>query len=243
MDLGINIVGLKKVGKGLSDLPKQIRFATAVALTRTAKDVHAELGHEMRRVFERPTPFTLKSHFWVSAKAKDLDNQSSRVGIKDFAGKGTPAEKYLRAQVFGGERDQKRFEKWMGGASGGRNLYLVPGPGAKLDSFGNVRRGVYVKVMSALKTHPDPLAHRTATSRKRNKRLQEFFIGEPRGVGRSKGIYERKRKKISLLFIFATKPRYKKRYKFYEVGEKKADKVYDDHFKREYRKALISAFK
>ena len=42
----------------LSGQQRQVSYAAAVALTRTAAQIKAALPSELDRVFDRPTPFT-----------------------------------------------------------------------------------------------------------------------------------------------------------------------------------------
>lgn len=71
---------------------EQIPFAAVVAMTRTAQAVRDVQLTEMRRVFDRPTPYTMNSLFVQPATKR---RPQAAVGFKEFAGKGTPAWKYL----------------------------------------------------------------------------------------------------------------------------------------------------
>src|ERR1035441_633525 len=75
---------------------RQLPFATAKALTRTAQLIKAAEVDEMRRVFDRPTPWTLNSVFITPATK---DNLIARVWLKQDAAKGTPAAKYLLSEI------------------------------------------------------------------------------------------------------------------------------------------------
>jgi hypothetical protein len=59
---------------------RQMPFAVALALTRTAQDVKRAEQAEMRGVFDRPTPFTLNSLFTKPATKQSLE---ARVWVKD----------------------------------------------------------------------------------------------------------------------------------------------------------------
>jgi hypothetical protein len=87
---------------------QQIPFALSFAINRTARQVEAKLKQEMARVFDRPTPFTLSSIYVIPSTKYNL---TAVVGIKDSAAKGTPASKYLLAEIEGGPRHAKRSEK------------------------------------------------------------------------------------------------------------------------------------
>lgn len=76
-----------------SQFENQIPFATALALTRTAKDVQRELVATMGTFIDRPTPFTLNSIGTTMATKASL---TSTVYIKDIQAK------YLAWQIAGG---------------------------------------------------------------------------------------------------------------------------------------------
>lgn len=192
---------------------KQLPFATARALTRMAGLVSDFERLEMLKVFDRPTPFTLNSIYTLPATKAKL---YSVVGIKDFTSKGSPAARYLYPEIFGGERAQKRSEFSITIKVHGQTIYMVPGPGLKLDQYGNVTRGRMTTILSALGASLDPLQNRT---RRGGKSLTEYFIGSP-GQGRPQGIWQRKGKKLLLLFIFTKRPVYRKRFDFFAVANK-----------------------
>ena len=47
---------------------RQIPFAAAQALTRTAQDAQEREVHEIRDVFNRPTPYTLSAVFLIGGR-------------------------------------------------------------------------------------------------------------------------------------------------------------------------------
>ena len=61
------MISLKVVGNNkallakLKDNQKQINFALAVALTKTAQTLQAQQYGEIKKVFDRPTPYSLNS--------------------------------------------------------------------------------------------------------------------------------------------------------------------------------------
>lgn len=131
----------------------QLPFAIATALTKTAQDIKDAEIREVKDVFDRPTPYTLESFYVRPAKKTQL---VASVGIKDFAGKGTPAIKFLAAQINGGARRQKRFERALqsvGAMPSG--YYAVPGSAAKLDAYGNLDRGLIVQLLSYFQAFPE----------------------------------------------------------------------------------------
>ncbi|QDQ26715.1 hypothetical protein FNU76_10255 [Chitinimonas arctica] len=121
---------------------------TAIALTRTAGHAQRQVQATMPRVFDRPTPYTLRGMRVKPARANLLQ---AEVTFKDDTFKGTPAEKYLGPEVFGGARRLKRFERALQ-AKGlmPAGMVAVPGEAMQLDSFGNMRGSEIVKLLSQL---------------------------------------------------------------------------------------------
>jgi hypothetical protein len=97
---------------------KQVPYATARALTATAKDVQRALTEAIPQVFDRPTPFTQRAIGMTWATKNTL---RSKVFIKDVqAG-------YLRLQVSGGTEFPKK------------RALVVPA-GVALNAYGNMTR-------------------------------------------------------------------------------------------------------
>lgn len=206
---------------------KQVGFARTVALTRTARATSAHLKTVILRVFDRPVPFTQNAVTWLSTTP---DKQQVDVFVRYFAGKGTPAAKYLRAQVFGGGRRQKRSEVALAtsiltrDAMGNRG-YWVPGPGVKLDAYGNVTGGTMRRILSELKAAGDQSM--TARSRKRNKRYrgERYFI-PTKASGLAPGVWVERRGRIEPALFFVHDPQYRKRFDFFGEGIRFAEGIY-----------------
>ena len=147
---------LKQAERYLQGLRKdQVPFATAYALTQTAKNAQSNIIEQMKRVFDRPKPYTLNGTYVKPATKRNL---VALVKLKDgYLGdageqskKGTP-DKYLAAQVKGGARRPTGFERVL--ISQGMmppGYYAVPTNFAPKDAFGNVPSGFYTRVMSQL---------------------------------------------------------------------------------------------
>lgn len=79
-------------------IEKQARFATAVALTQTAKDAQAAVTQALPQIFEAPTPFTQKSIAITPARKDSLvawvfakDIQAKYLATQEVGGQQTPA--------------------------------------------------------------------------------------------------------------------------------------------------------
>ncbi len=225
-------IDVETVTRMLDDLEKkQVPFATAKALTATAQHVKQELEQEMKRVFDRPTPYTLKALFLKAARKKDL---IATVGLKDWAYKGTAATKYLMPQIEGGARGPKRSEALLRGRGIlGNNQYIVPGKGTRLNKYGNMTRGQIQKALSNLKAQRDSYQNTT------NKKKVAYFAGKINGTP---GIWERRGRRVKPLFIFVKQPRYTKRFQFYQVAERTAAEHFEDEFDKALTQALATAY-
>lgn len=214
---------------------KQWAFTTAIAMTRTGVRIKGAEQDTMRRVFDRPTDFTVNSVYLSPATPSKLE---AEVFFKDWAPKGRAAGKYLLPQVHGGERELKGFERALqhaGWLPPGR--FLVPASGAALDSHGNVSRGLIVKILSQLGANPSG-ANETLKLRKRRNATQQrgrYFYGDPGHHGR--GIWERISfafgSAVNPIFIEVRKrPTYTVRFPFFDVGERVAGEAFTDEFAR-----------
>lgn len=209
---------------------KQIPFAIQQAINKTAYQVKDELVAEMKRVFDRPTPYTLNA---IRVKTTDKKTLEALVWLKDEFGtsKGTAATKYLYPQIAGGGRSVKRFEKWMQGRGILPNgMHVVPASGAELDQYGNIKRGTFTKVLSKLQANPDPMANETIASRKRasSRRAKQpkasYFVGRPGNGKLPLGIWARygfgAGSAVKPVMFFVGQPKYRKRFHFMEVAAK-----------------------
>lgn len=224
-----------EVKRALAQQQKQIAFATAVALTKTAQDVRAAERREMERVFDKPTRYTLNSLYIKPATKQSL---TAVVWLKDDTSKGTPAGKYLLPQIEGGTRVPKRFEEWLQRAGHlASGWFAVPGQGARLNAHGNMSAGQITQILSALQAHPDVYARSTKNSKKRNPRQAEYFASK--GGHLPYGVWQRTRTGVKPVLIFVKQVSYKKRLDFFGV----ARKVIDARFEHHWRAAIDMAWR
>lgn len=225
---------------------KQVNFATRVALTRTAQKAKEAEVKEMRDVFRNPTPYTLNSVYVKPATATRLE---ATVMLKDEATKAVPAAKFLRAQIDGGQRVQKRFERALQAVGAMPTGYrAVPGAGARLDAYGNMSSGQIVQILAFFRAFPEMgyKANMTDKGRARlargSKRQQgmAYFIGSP-GDRLPFGIYQRtsfaRGTSVRPVLLFVRSAVYQERFDFKYVAEQTAAK----EFPTEFAKAFIEA--
>ena len=120
----------------------------ADSLNRMANKVRSEVKEEMRRVFDRPTRYTMNSMYVKPAK-KNIERMYSETGFMNQSSRGNPAAKYISPQADGGKRNLKGFELKLKAAgilpSG---YYTAPGSGAKLNQYGNVSQATIKQILS-----------------------------------------------------------------------------------------------
>ncbi len=240
-----------ELGKGLGDLSRRhIPFAAAAALTATAKAAQAKEVHEMRDVFDRPTPWTLGATFIKPATKTNLE---ASVYLKDFAGKGIPATKFLAAQITGGDRRIKRFERALRQAGHLPDDYrVVPGSGAQLDAYGNIKPSQIVQILSYFRAFPEAGYRANMTDRRRKrlargtKRQQGFayFIGRP-GDRLPLGVWQRfgfsRGSAIKPVLIFVRHTRYEAVFDFAYVATTTAQREFPTQFASALAEALRTA--
>lgn len=243
-------VELKEALKALERLrTDQIPFATAYALTQCAKAGQADVESQIARVFDRPTPYTLKA---VRTKPATKRNLVAEVKLKDESFKGNPAVRWLIAQVRGGARSHKGFEKLMQRAGVmPQGWYAIPTKNAPLDRYGNVPGSVINRILSQTQSSRDILTRETPRSRARNvrraikRREGRYFVASadnPKTRHLAAGIWERVTfgfgNSIRPVFVFSpTPPTYTKRLPFEDIVQKAVARELRTQFARGFQLA------
>jgi len=245
--------------RSLSNIERRhVPFATARALTRTAQEVKAAERQEMERKLDRPTPYTLNSLFVRPATKTDLN---ARVWIKDEAGKGTPANRFVGPNVEGGGRNAKRFERALQ-ATGlmPREWRAVPAEAAQIDRFGNMAASQIRMLLSYFQSaemRAGYSGNMTARRKgaiakgnvKRGTRGVVYFVSHGKGqrVGASSwkngrnqnlpaGIWQRTSfgslgTAIKPVVLFVRTAQYQSRLDFYGVAQRVSAARFEDNFK------------
>jgi hypothetical protein len=225
----------------LSDFPDQVRFASSLAINKTAQQVKKDLQKEMKRVFDRPTPYTLNGLFIAPSTKQHLQAEVWLKGDGSFApsSNGTAQVKYLSPEIFGGERKPRSSELDLRRADFLEDdMFTTPGYEfeQKLDRYGNVPSSVIMRMITNLKIQQEDHGvqqNQTASSKKRRKGRAEYFVmGKNPGLG----VFRRKTGSDDLESVlwFVKKPHYQKRFDFFGVAEKSAA----EHMPKELVKAV-----
>ena len=241
--LHLSVKGLDRVHRRLKKAEKGIEAAKVSATNRLAYIVRNSEKKEMRRVFDRPTPFTLRN-VWVTRT--DSAARPARVTLASTGKGAVQTPSYLWTQVHGGSRRMKAFERRLqqvGAMPTGWRA--VPGEGAKLDRYGNMSRGQIVQILSWFRAFREAGYNANLTDEGRRRRWRGtkrrygwamFAVNPQRPDDRTRhlppGIYIRHRSAfgnpIKPLLLFVPDARYRPRLDFYGVAER----AYRKHAKR-----------
>lgn len=221
----------------LARIAKELPFATAMALTLTAKAVAEDVTQQLPAIFDRPTPFTMKA---IGFRPATKGEPVSEVYIR----KNQAA--YLKLQVEGGEQKPK-----------GRALVLQFGPGTKT-RYGGLRRGM-VKQLLNEPYIPSPKRATRVTRRngqyvpyRGSKKAGTYgggvFSGVPKGKGQqAAGIYRRSRVtvgqkggKLTLLVPYEPMTRMKPVFDFYGITSRSAGRHLTIAMERALERVLSS---
>lgn len=216
--------GFEQLGKWANGLGKDLDRALLVALNRTAYEIRDAQKVSMQQVFDKPTPYALRGVYVI--KAKPGSNPVAEVGVPDNTTQGTPQNRFLAPEVYGGARGMKGHERKLG-------MFTAPSRMAPRDRYGNVPGSFYVRVLSQLGLRSDPMQNATNSRRSKRKRAaQSFFIAgnvllSRRGDGPAQ----------PMLFLLKAAPSYQPRLPFAETSQKTFDAEFQTRLLKEIRKA------
>lgn len=233
--------------KDLKDIELlQFPYAMMLTLNDAAFAVRKAWADEMPKVFDRPTPSTINAVLINKATKRTLEAQ---VFLRSETSGGTPPARYLEADVKGGQRRVKPFEKLLRNAGVlGSGEFAVPGKGMKLDAFGNIPKSVIVAVLSDLQAQRDLLNNsnpesRRKRSRRKTKRGGVYFYTRAKRGRLPRGIYNRIETGFgsavqSALYIVSSAT-YEPRYRVFDI----AREVFDAHVRERFPHNLAFAMK
>lgn len=152
MQIKIDISGLKEVRDAMAKAPGQVNYALKEALNKTAAQARSEVQTSMQKVFDRPTPFVIDS---LRIKYATKSKLEAELAFKDI-NSAVSAKTMIAPHVDGGTRSYKAMEARLRGIGllpSGWNV--VPGAGAKLDSYGNMSRGQISQLLNVLGSYTE----------------------------------------------------------------------------------------
>lgn len=198
-----------------------MRRVTNNAINFTLFDTRERVQKLMRRVFDQPTPFTVRG---VRVQKSRVGGLQGRLFLRDEATKGTPPAKYLRHQVRGGDRVAKRTEVALRRADIILpDQFIAPGPDVRRNKFGNVSSGTYTRMLSALGASESGQNSSSGT--------KGWFLMRRRG--KRIAIAQRLRTKTKIMFwILDDAPNYERRFRFKRFANQTARRLFSARFQR-----------
>lgn len=231
------ITGADKVLRMLEAGPKQVRYATAVALTKTGKGYERELNKELLSGLDSPSPYTKRSTFSTSASKQKLE---VTVGIKDKKPSGGTAPDVLLKEHFsGGRRGNKPYElALMSMGAMPKGYRAITGAGIKVDAYGNPTRKAIGELLGGLRTGLNVVGRRGKEST-----TVGYFAIQPGAASHlAPGVYKRINQRAILpMLIFVPSAAYRKRFDLPRSASRYVGRHFSAHFEAAYRLAQATA--
>lgn len=243
------------VRDALKKAPGQVAYAASVALNKTAETARRDVMDNMKRVFDRPTPWALNS---LRVKRATKTNLVAELAFKD-KNSVESSRSMIEPHVFGGKRRFKAMESrlWQAGyLPAGWNA--VPGAGAKLNAYGNMSPGQISQVLNVLGTYREA-GYNKADSRTIQRLAKGnvkkgvygfvYWVNPVDGPRRARhlqpGVYQRVStpfgSSLKPVLIFVRRAQYRVRLPFLEVVEAAAAREFPGEFDRAFDQALKTA--
>ncbi len=263
MDIRIDLDGWDGALKAFKRAPERVSRAQVNAINDVAFELRTDLQNEMQRVFDRVTPYLVRS-VWVD-RATD-QRPVATVWPRYMGGKGVDPAKILLAQARGGVRRSKRFEVALQRAGIlPAGMAAVPADGidpAHIDAYGNVKGSFIVQLLSYLRAFGEQ-GYRANMTAKRKAALAnrgvsekghatingvEYFVSKGRGEfnGRKQhmaaGIWSRSGihgSNVKPVFLWSKRmPTYSKRIDFKRLAVTAINRTYESAFRRRLGRVL-----
>lgn len=221
-----------RVTRELGRVARNMSLNISKALNDAAFATRAAEQGEMRRVFDRPTPFVLNQVFVQKSTAKNLVAQ---VGHTDRQGASpTRWDRTLSPHIEGGDRRLKGSEQWLR-AKGmlPAGWFAVPGSGMPLNAYGNPKPSEYSKLLSWVRAYSGR-ASRINRGRRRNTTSRAGAAYFPVYVGSriKAGIYKRASNgSVVPILFFVPSVSYSQRLPFRAVANRTINPEFDRAFR------------
>lgn len=267
MNITVEVKGIKAALANLAGMQKQVAFAASRALNEVAKKVVAEENRTVASIFKGPTPRTLRAVKVFKGAKKDnlevivgIDNGGGNRSYQQMGKKGTvtPAQ-YLLAQVIGGKRADKRFEKALvaiGAMPSGKSAVFAKRSNA-LDQYGNLSGAKLNQIIAYFRQYKaEGYGGKTTDARKMKmmkgqlkgmKWGMAYFRGG-HGTGLPDGIWERHypngmaaKSFIRPILIYVDSTSYRGIFKFSEIAKGVVDREWQSEFNKALDMALSTA--
>ena len=233
---------IDEVIQKFATLPDAIRRTVIFSLNDTVDDLHKRQLMEMDQAFDRPTAYVKRGlrKRYAAGRARPgfraPGAEMAGIYFEDFP-VGKSPEDIIKPHVYGGSRPLKRSERRLqqfGILPSGK--YTVMGGAFEKNNNGNITGARYTQALSDLSTID------TASRVFKGKRkTRQFFVAKNES-GQPIGIAERRGGKRVMMLVFTNAPQYKKRYRYFEVGQQQVMVSLPRHFNRIMNKEMRKHF-
>lgn len=252
MQIKIDFSGMPEVQTALKEMPKKATYAAARAVNTSLEWGETFVRKEMRKVFDRPTPWVLQS---LRKHYATASNMNASLGFKDkwstSAGE-VSGRTMIEPHVYSGERKFKGMEVRLNRAGWLPNGYnAVPGGGATLDGYGNMSAGQITQVLNVLGTYTEGgynTANSKTVTRLKKGNIKKNIYGFVYWVNRvgsgishiPPGVYKRVYTGFGTslvpILIFVKRAKYTERLDFYGIAQRE----FNNRFPAEFDKAFAA---
>lgn len=261
MNLDVQIKGVQAARASLTGLGRQVQFAAAKALTKTANQVNLSIKDDLKRETSLgATAYTLRAFKVTAARRNNLE---ARVSLRtDSPGKGSIWSRAVGHLFTGGPRDWKKMEAAFTKAgllpAGQRMIPASNSWAMPLDANGNVPRGLVVQLISYFKAFGEQGYLANMTDERKGKLAKAgvsasgykvingvvYFVsfGAGRGKHLPAGIWAKRGthgSNVAPVFLFVRGVSYQRKFDI----EKTAKTVIDKEWERNFDSALTDALR
>jgi hypothetical protein len=206
----VDVIGLKKqidaAQAVLSNLDKTANSDMASdTLNHVAFFTRLQLQAHIKKVFDNPIPRTVASPL---VKQATPNNPQAKVFINDNINKGVSPAKYLRTEVTGAGRPDKRVERALKVAGVLGDAQQVRG--VTVDKYGNMSGGKITQMLHAIGAAPGGYESKDKFKKSKWKVARRKADGKPFGIFNMQA-------GARLFMVFTKKQTYKERFKFFDV--------------------------
>lgn len=183
--IAIREQGLESVIAGLEAIPRSFKYAIPNYQNALAFGLRTNTMQRIKQIFPTAKPQTAKNVFVRKATAS---NNGAVVLFDQIYNRGL--DEYMLPNIQGGTRTMKPSERRLGS-------FYVPGAGARLDSYGNMRGGQITQILSRMGRFGDVAGYnmnQTSKSQARRRgtsKSTEYFMVTRSRSGLLPGIYQR----------------------------------------------------
>lgn len=260
--ISLSLEGIAGAQRAFEALAKeQLPYAQMTAINDVAFKVKRAEQDEMRRVFDKPTPWLIRQVAVRKATKTDLTAViGTPEGIQDARGQAAGFgrsssgvfERILSPHISGGQRAAKGGEYRLRKAGIlPEGWYVVPGRGATLDQYGNLSGPWWMMILSWLNagqwSSQGAIQNRAEKASKRRNKLErqgyDLFAVTPNSQRRGlrPGVYLRKGTLLKSILIFVPKAVYRQRLDWYGVFDRTVRAELPDAAMKAVQRAIATA--